>query len=122
MYLYMNWYLAKIVFQIITEKDENIHQFDEQLRLIKAENKAEAFHKAKMLGIEETDSFLSKKGEKVDWKFLDVTELIELMALQDKMEIYSKIEEQNDVESYLKYIKNKRMGIEQDVQLEFVLQ
>ncbi len=46
----MKWYLAKLVFRIICGEGEHTAQFDEQLRLIKANNKEEAFHKAKRVG------------------------------------------------------------------------
>ena len=41
----MNWYIAKIVFRIITGDGNHMPQFDEQLRLINANNEEEAFEK-----------------------------------------------------------------------------
>jgi len=43
---HMNWYLAKIVFRIVCGDGEHTPQFDEQLRLILASSKEEAFKKA----------------------------------------------------------------------------
>jgi len=41
----MNWYLAKMVFRIVCGDGNHTAQFDEQLRLISAGSKEEAFHK-----------------------------------------------------------------------------
>ena len=46
----MNWYLAKIVYRIICGNGDHAAQFDEQLRLICATNKEDAFHKAQRTG------------------------------------------------------------------------
>lgn len=46
----MNWYLAKIVYRIICGEGDHIAQFDEQLRLINAASKVDAFHKAQLIG------------------------------------------------------------------------
>ena len=43
----MNWYITKIVFKISAEGSSNKKQFDEQLRLVVAESKEEAFIKAR---------------------------------------------------------------------------
>jgi hypothetical protein len=42
----MNWYLTKIVFQIICGDGDHTPQFDEQLRLISASSKEAAISKA----------------------------------------------------------------------------
>ena len=55
----MQWYLAKIVFRIICGDGNHSSQFDEQLRLISANNEDEAFYKAQSLGKQEEDSFLN---------------------------------------------------------------
>ena len=38
----MNWYVVKIVFKIVSVKEVNQTQFDEQLKLIEAANEEEA--------------------------------------------------------------------------------
>ena len=42
----MNWYLSKIVYQIICDQGLHRPQFDEQLRLIYAEDDLHAFQSA----------------------------------------------------------------------------
>ncbi len=46
----MNWYLTKIVYRIICGQGNHTAQFDEQLRLIQADNAQEAFEKSAALG------------------------------------------------------------------------
>ena len=49
-FIEMNWYVAKIVFRIISGEGNHNAQFDEQLRLISAEDERQAFEKATVLG------------------------------------------------------------------------
>ena len=47
----MNWYLAKMVYRIICGDGNHTPQFDEQLRLIKAQDEFHAFQKiVKLIG------------------------------------------------------------------------
>jgi hypothetical protein len=46
----MNCYLAKIVYRIICGEGKHMPQFDEQLRLIYAEDDFHAFQKARIIG------------------------------------------------------------------------
>ncbi|MFM7485937.1 MAG: hypothetical protein ACKO13_03340, partial [Cytophagales bacterium] len=47
------------------------------------------------------------KDEKVIWRFVEVTELIQLPSLEDGDEIYSTTQEPNDVNEYLASISAK---------------
>ena len=47
----MNWYVAKIVFRIMSGDGNHHAQFDEQLRLISADDELQAFEKATAIGI-----------------------------------------------------------------------
>ena len=58
----MNWYLAKFVFRIFCGDGQHMAQFDEQLRLIAAGSKEEAFHKAQSMGMKEEDMFCPNCG------------------------------------------------------------
>ncbi|MEK7225456.1 MAG: DUF4288 domain-containing protein, partial [Bacteroidota bacterium] len=51
----MNWYLAKIVFRIVCGDGNHLAQFDEQLRLIRADKREEALLKAQLLGSREEE-------------------------------------------------------------------
>jgi len=103
----MNWYLAKIVFQIICGNGDHTAQFDEQLRLISAHHKEEAFEKATQLGLNEQDSFYNIHKQPVRWSFVNVSELYRLEELLDGAEIYSKIKETPDALEYRRVINNK---------------
>ena len=51
----MNWYVAKIVFRIVSGDGNHHAQFNEQLRLISAESEHQAFEKAAAIGINSQD-------------------------------------------------------------------
>ena len=55
----MKWYLAKLVYRIICGEGAHTPQFDEQLRLIYAEDDLHAFQKARTTGHLEEDNFLN---------------------------------------------------------------
>jgi hypothetical protein len=110
----MNWYLAKIVYQIICGEGHHTPQFDEQLRLIAAPDEQEAFHKAQRIGITEEESFYNDKQHLVRWKFVDVCELYRLSELIDGAELYSRIQEAGSAESYIDMIHRKSEYISGD--------
>ena len=101
----MKWYLAKIIYRIICGEGDHTPQFDEQLRLIQAEDDMHAFQRARMLGEKEEDNFLNDFQKPVHWKFIDVPELHLLDDLADGAEVYSKIDEKEDAVVYIRQIR-----------------
>lgn len=107
----MNWYIAKIVFNISAENTEQTPQFDEQLRLIAAASRDEAFLKARIIGISEEDSFFNDKKNKVRWEFINVADIIPVSNLEDGTELYSSIHETTEPETYIHCIHQKAIYI-----------
>jgi hypothetical protein len=107
----MNWYLAKIVYRIVCGDGDHTPQFDEQLRLIQAESKDVAFFKAQHTGKREEDTFYNLKQELVKWQFINVSELYKVGEMIDGAELYSRIEEREDGDSYTEVINKKAQGI-----------
>lgn len=103
----MYWYLAKMVFRIISGDGGHKAQFDEQLRLIRAGSKEEAFHKAQSLGMKSEELFFNQRQQLVQWQFISVSEITRIPELADGTELYSQVEETEDAESYLKFIHAK---------------
>jgi hypothetical protein len=103
----MSWYLSKLVFQIICGDGDHIAQFDEQLRLIAATTKEEAFFKAQQIGKREEDSFYNSRQQIVRWQFINVCEVYKLHELINGTEVYSRIEERDDAENYIHVIHQK---------------
>lgn len=108
----MNWYLAKIVFRIVCGDGQHTAQFDEQLRLIAAHDKQEAFLKAQITGSKEEETFFNQKYQLVKWQFINVSELYKLSDLIDGAEVYSRIEERDNGDSYIRIIHHKARQIE----------
>jgi len=98
----MEWYLAKIVYRIISGDGNHKPQFDEQLRLINADDELHAFQKARLIGDKYQDSFLNKVNNTVYWKFVDVSEINKLEKLEDGAEMYSRISEEDNAELYIR--------------------
>ena len=108
----MNWYLAKIIFQIICGEGTHTPQFDEQLRLIHAADETEAFQKAQHIGCAEEDAFENVQQQIVQWKFVNVTELYLLNGLIDGAELYSRIHEADDADHYIGNVHKKAAHIQ----------
>lgn len=108
----MNWYLSKIIFQIICGDGSHTPQFDEQLRLIHAQDEEEAFAKAHHLGCCEEDAFENMQQQIVQWKFINVAELYKLNALIDGAELYSRIHETENAQQYVNNIHKKAAHIQ----------
>ncbi|MBS1741694.1 MAG: DUF4288 domain-containing protein [Bacteroidetes bacterium] len=100
----MKWYLAKLVFRIICANGDHKPQFDEQLRLVQAEDDLHAFHKARLIG--ETEN-AGNPVPLVQWKFIDVSELHLLSEFADGAEIYSSIQEEEEPDRYMIHIQKR---------------
>lgn len=107
----MNWYLAKIVFRIVCGEGDHTPQFDEQLRLVSAPSKEEAFRKAQDIGKKEEEAFYNRKQQLVQWQFINVCEIYKLSELIDGAELYSRIEERDSAEAYIHIVHQKAENI-----------
>lgn len=103
----MHWFVAKVVYQIICGDGNHTPQFDEQLRLISALTKKDACDKAREIGMQEQYAFKNQQQELVQWKFINVPEVYTLDQLTDGMELYSRIEEPGDPNSYIAWLQMK---------------
>lgn len=117
---FMNWYLAKIVFRIVCGDGKHLAQFDEQLRLIRADKKEEALLKAQLLGSREEEMFFNQNQQMVHWQFINVSELYKLSELIDGAELYSRIIERDNGESYVQIVNRKAAEIESGSTLELL--
>lgn len=108
----MKWFVAKIVYNINLEKGMYAPEFDEQLRLIEANSKEEAFIKARALGKEGEESILmNDKRTTIYWEFIDVSELFEL-KISDGTEIYASTHETDTANRYIHFIKERASILE----------
>jgi hypothetical protein len=103
----MNWFIAKIIFRIVSGEGNHDAQFDEQLRLISATNDKEAFEKAARLGQICQDSFMNNEKQPVRWEFIDVAEINQLNELADGTELYYQINEPADADLYMAWAHHK---------------
>ncbi len=97
----MNWYIAKLVYQVISGVGNHTPQFDEQLRLIRADEYGWAREKASIVGHLLEYKCKNSVGEEVVWKFVNVVDVVPLPSLEDGDEIYSTTSEPKDVNEYL---------------------
>jgi hypothetical protein len=109
----MKWYLAKIVYRILCGDGTHTAQFDEQLRLLTADDETEAFEKAADIGRNEAETFYNNKQEVVEWRFINVSELYRLQQLTDGAEVYSRITEVDDADAFTAFVHHKAAGIQQ---------
>lgn len=106
----MNWYVAKLVFQITTSVERQVSQFDEHLRLICAESFEQAFVKARLIGIREEDSPGTGTSQ-ASWEFVNISELYPLQDLSDGVELYSRIHETCEAHNYIALIHRKASNL-----------
>lgn len=111
----MKWFIAKLVFQIIQEEGKVPSQFDEQLRLIMAEDISKAFTKSQIFGRNEEVEFSRGSKDRVKWTFVAVAELFPIQDLKDGMELYSFSPENPEAGHYLNYIKLKAEKLQESL-------
>lgn len=109
----MQWFVAKIVYQIVCGDGNHTPQFDEQLRLVSADSKKLAWQRACEMGAKEQYSFRNQRQELVEWRFISVPEVNTLDALGDGMELYSRIEEPGDPAAYISWIQTRALHLEE---------
>lgn len=114
----MNWYMAKLVYQFICGSGQHTPQFNEQLRLIVAEDPLHAFYKARLIGERETAA-IANDNLQIKWKFIDVTEIVPVDKLSDGAEVWSCMNEDTDAELYIRNTQQKATALLQDGILEF---
>lgn len=96
----MNWYLVKLVFQIVN--DSCTTQFDEQMRLIQADELEWAVEKARVLGwLEQSDDSENTPG----WRFIDVADIRKIEACEDGMQLCTHTIEAENAEDYIRLTK-----------------
>ncbi len=110
----MQWYLAKLVYRIVCGTGEHSAQFDEQLRLVSAIDEEQAYGKAIEFGTTEQDTFFNNRQQLVTWEFINISELYRLSELIDGAELYSRINEVDDAESYITFVNRKAVSIQQN--------
>lgn len=102
----MNWYIAKIIYRIASEAD-TAAQYDEQLRLLQAEDLQAANVKAHDIGRQEEQAFFNQHQQLVQWQLLEIADIRPVSAIADGAEIYSHIEEPENEEAYLQIVHRK---------------
>lgn len=97
----MEWYVAKMVYQVVNNKKTHTPQIDEQYKLIQADDRAWAWEKANILGKLGECKLESSKQASVQWKFINVVDLFEIGELKDGVELFSGTDEPEDIEEYM---------------------
>lgn len=113
----MKWFLVKLVFSIevdnfINGSKSTLAQFDEQLRLIEVEDLENAHLKARHLGKNSEATFTNSNNKLVNWRFIDVKEIILIGDIRDGVEIYSNTVETDDKENYINSILLRSLNLQ----------
>lgn len=116
----MSWFLAKIVYRIVCGDGNHTPQFDEQLRLIEADDESIAFVKAQQIGELEQETFLNQRQNLVQWQFINVSELYKISALIDGAELYSKVQETDNAGTYIELVHKKADNIRCNIQHRYI--
>ncbi|HEX4957322.1 MAG TPA: DUF4288 domain-containing protein [Lacibacter sp.] len=109
----MNWFLVKMVFQIVCGNGCHKAQFEEQIRLIRAAGITAAIEKSKMLAAGEV-----QPNQWVQWKFIAVTDIYPFTTGIDGAEVFSKVTEEEYEAAYIHTLELKEKAIQQN---EFAL-
>jgi hypothetical protein len=109
----MDWYLKKLVYQIICGEGAHQPQFDEQIKLIIAADEEEAYEKAIAAGNGGAEVFYNEKQQLVQWKFIDIADLYRLSPFIDGAELHSSIREADDASAYISFVHHKAEIIKQ---------
>lgn len=111
----MQWFIAKIIYEIICGNGTHCPQFDEQIRLISATDYQDALKTATGIGQAESLSFENQQNQLVQWKFMEVSELMLLHPLLHGAELYSCIREIDHPDGYRNMISTRAKQLSQNL-------
>ncbi len=103
----MNWYLVKLIFLVRSGAGTHTPQFDEQWRLIRADEVAWAHEKATVLGRLEETPIMNDHAQTVEWKFIEVMDIQKISSMEDGDQLYSATQEPIDADAYIEEVKLK---------------
>ncbi len=101
----MNWYLVKIMFQIICGNGNHKPQFEEQLRIVLANDAEEAIAKTNSVALQEEEAFMNQSNQLVQWKLIAITDIYPLQTGVDGAALFSKISEEENAAMFIHAIK-----------------
>jgi len=103
----MKAFLVTLIFQIEIEGHSGKAQFDEQVRLVEATDKKEAWEKARQIGMIEEISFVNEKQQTVVWKFINPANIFPISGLMDGEQVFSITHETEDARLFVDEVKDK---------------
>jgi len=116
----MKWYIVKLVYQVLSSEGKHTSQFDEQLRIINADDDLHAFQKARLLGHREQDSLVNDLNKPALWKFIDVTELHLLNQMTDGTEVSSHVCEESDAGVFKRSIYSRAASLLENCMMQTI--
>lgn len=116
----MNWYAAKLVFQIVTD-NQVTSQFDEQVRLVNAISKELALEMANQLGVLAQENLKTANGSVLGWEFISVIEIEFIGEIEHGTEIHYAIKEPSESLSYLERVREKALNLKRIVQQQLAV-
>jgi hypothetical protein len=87
----MQTFIAHLIFSISCE-GVFTDQYEEQLRLVYAQNDEDAIRTAKKMATQEEEDFADRKGRKMSWKFIAVKDILRV-PLEQGVLLHSSIKE-----------------------------
>ena len=103
----MNWYLAKLIYQVTIGEGNHVPQFDAQYRLIRADELDWAWEKATTMGRLGETIFANEKAEEVKWMFIAVEEICPIDSLEDGSQLYGSTIEPDDVDEFIRITRER---------------
>lgn len=100
-------FITNLVFRIEILSSHSKPQFDEQWRIIVANSLHEARKKAMDVGLKEEETFQSKEGNKIRWRFLNIAELYPVEHNVNGSLIFSRTEEPDHPVFYETQLRSK---------------
>lgn len=107
----MNWYMVKLVFRILCGDGQHPAQFDEQWRMLRAEDPRSALKRAYDLGEQEGTVFMNHQDVRIQWRFLGVVAMKSLDLQQEHLELCSCTQEPDDELTYLSKLRRQASAL-----------
>lgn len=115
-----SWFLTELIYRIHDSSCPAVHQFDKQMRLIKATSSREAYQSALVMASHELDKRNSVSGECLQWEFagIGILETIDKPEpAVDNIELHYTIDTAGAAREYMHSLRARQASLQQQIAL-----
>ncbi|WP_118973541.1 DUF4288 domain-containing protein [Taibaiella koreensis] len=114
------WFLTELIYRIHDKNCPTVHQFDKQMRLIKADSAREAYQAALVMASHELDKRNTSIEQELTWEFAGIGILQTIDKPEesvDNMELHYTIDTAGAAKEYMRSLRTRHASLQMQIAL-----